>query len=69
MAINKKITQPSQVMTSSLNGQLIFNEGKAQLTLYDPSTQKYRLVIGLVNGEVLIAISKPGEDVFEALAA
>lgn len=69
MAFQEKITQPSQGLTGSLNGQLLINDGKAQMTLYDPVAEVYRMVIGLVDGNVIIAISKPGEDVFAALAA
>lgn len=53
--------------TEVLSGGLRIDDANNRMVLFDGTVN--RLVIGLYNGEVLIAISKPGEDVFEALDA
>lgn len=67
MAIVKKISYSGNPTTDVLSGQLRFEEGENRMVLFDGAVN--RMVIGLYNGEVLIAISKPGEDVFAALDA
>lgn len=67
MAIVKKVSFSGNPTTNDLSGRLRFEQGENRMVLFDGTVN--RMVIGLVNGEVLIAISKPGEDVFEALGA
>lgn len=67
MAIITETRYSGNPTTNDLSGQLRFEQGENRMVLFDGSVN--RMVIGLVNGEVLIAISKPGEDVFEALGA
>lgn len=50
-------------------GQLVFENNKNRITLYDPEADVYRMIIGILpDGTVGIAISKEGEDVFEAFS-
>lgn len=65
MAIQTKKKYTGQQSTSVLNGQLRFEEGNNRLVLHDGDN--YRMVIGILpDGTIGIAISKVGEDVFEA---
>lgn len=67
MAYEETIIQPGQPVTGTLSGRLIIDEGRGRMVLYDGVDN--RMIIGLSpQGEVIIAISKVGEDVFEALA-
>ena len=61
------ITTPGQNITGSQQGSIYMDEAQGRLVVYDGVDN--RMVIGLYKGEVVIAISKPGEDVFEALDA
>ena len=68
MALEKKVISQGQNKSSNLTGQLRFEEGLGRIVLFDGTNT--RLLIGLdpYSGEVVIVISKEGEDVFEALA-
>ena len=63
--IQTKKKYTGQKSTSVLSGQLRLEEGNNRLILYDGTD--YRMVIGVLpDGTIGIAISKPGEDVFDA---
>ena len=63
--IQTKKRYSGQNSTSGLNGQLRFEEGNNRLVLHDGAN--YRMVIGVLpDGSIGIAISKDGEDVFDA---
>ena len=65
MAIQTKKKYTGQQSTSVLSGQLRFEEGNNRLVLHDGTN--YRMVIGILpDGTIGIAISKDGQDVFEA---
>lgn len=63
----ESITTPSQNIVASQNGRIFIDEAQGRLVVYDGTYN--RMVIGLYKGQVIIAISKPGEDVFAALDA
>lgn len=59
------IRTPSQSVVSTQASSLFIDEAQGRLVVNDGINN--RMVIGLYRGSVIIAISKPGEDVFEAL--
>lgn len=59
------IKTPSQSIVSGQNGRIFIDEAQGRMVIYDGTDN--RAVFGLFKGIVVIAISKPGEDVFEAL--
>lgn len=61
------ITTPSQKITSSQDGRIFIDEAQGRMVVFDGTVN--RMVVGLYKGQVIIAISKDGEDVFEALDA
>lgn len=67
MAIVKKVSYSGNPTTKDLSGQLRFEQGDNRMVLFDGTVN--RMIIGLYNGQVIIAISKPNEDVFQALDA
>lgn len=67
MAFTEEISYAGKKSTDSSSGQLRFEQDNNRLVLFDGTVN--RMVIGLYNGQVLIAISKVGEDVFAALDA
>lgn len=57
-----------QKQIKPIQGKLVFEEGNSRITLYDTTDNVYRMIIGILpDGSVGIAISKEGEDVFDAL--
>jgi hypothetical protein len=67
MAIVQSTQYSGQKSVSTLTGYLRLEEGNGRMVLFDGTVN--RMVIGLYKGRVIIAISKPGEDVFAALDA
>lgn len=59
------IRTPSQNIISTQGSSLFVDEAQGRIVVFDGTVN--RMVIGLYKGQVIIAISKPGEDVFEAL--
>lgn len=59
------IRTPSQNIVSTQNGSIFIDEAQGRLVVFDGTNN--RMVIGLYRGEVVIAVSKVGEDVFAAL--
>lgn len=59
------IRTPSQNIVSTQNGSIFIDEAQGRLVVFDGTNN--RMVIGLYKGEVVIAVSKVGEDVFAAL--
>ena len=58
---------PGQRQIKPILGKLVVEEGNSRITLYDTTTNVYRMIIGILpDGSVGIAISKEGEDVFDA---
>lgn len=67
MAVVQSTQYSGQRSVSTLTGYLRLEEGNGRMVLFDGTVN--RMVIGLYKGQVIIAISKPGEDVFAALDA
>ncbi len=67
MNLVETVTTPGQNISSSQEGSIYTDEAQGRLVVYDGTNN--RMVIGLYKGNVIIAISKPGQDVFEALDA
>lgn len=58
-----------QKQDRGVKGKLQFEQGNNRITLYDTESGVYRLLIGEApNGSIVIAISKEGEDVIDALS-
>lgn len=56
-----------QKLIKPVRGKLVVEEGNSRITLYDTTDNVYRMIIGILpDGTIGIAISKEGEDVFEA---
>lgn len=56
-----------QKLTPTLGGNLIIEQANGRLTLHDGTV--FRMIIGILpDGTVGIAISKVGEDVFDAFS-
>lgn len=56
-----------QKQIRAVEGKLQFEEGNGRITLYDTTDNVYRMIIGILpDGTIGIAISKEGEDVFDA---
>lgn len=56
-----------QKQIKPIQGKLVVEEGNSRITLYDTTDNVYRMVIGILpDGTIGIAISKEGEDVFDA---
>lgn len=56
-----------QKLTPTLGGNLILEQANGRLTLHDGTV--FRMIIGILpDGTVGIAISKVGEDVFDAFS-
>lgn len=63
--ITTKKKYTGSASTSVLNGQLRIDDANNRMVLFDGSD--YRMIIGVLpDGTVGIAISKVGEDVFDA---
>lgn len=61
----ENIRTPSQNIPSSQGGSIFIDEAQGRLVVFDGTNN--RMVVGLYKGEVVIAVSKVGEDVFAAL--
>lgn len=58
-----------QKQIKPIQGKLVVEEGNSRITLYDTTDNVYRMIIGILpDGTIGIAISKEGEDVFDAFA-
>lgn len=56
-----------QKQIKPVRGKLVVEEGNSRITLYDTTDNVYRMIIGILpDGTIGIAISKEGEDVFDA---
>lgn len=56
-----------QKQIKPIRGKLVVEEGNSRITLYDTTDNVYRMIIGILpDGTIGIAISKEGEDVFDA---
>lgn len=56
-----------QKQIKPIQGKLVVEEGNSRITLYDTTDNVYRMIIGILpDGTIGIAISKEGEDVFDA---
>lgn len=65
MAITKKKKYTGQQSTAVLNGKLRIDEGNNRLVLFDGTNN--RMIIGILPDDTIgVAISKEGEDVFDA---
>lgn len=69
MAIVKDVSYKGQKRTDVLSGQLRIEDGNNRMVLFDGTNNRMLIGIDPNTGNVIIAISKPGEDVFAALAA
>lgn len=67
MTVETNVTYTGQKKTDVLSGQLRIEDGNNRMVLFDGTVT--RMIIGLYKGEILIAISKTGTDVFDALDA
>lgn len=67
MNLVETVTTPGQNISSTQQGSIYTDDAQGRMVVYDGVNN--RMVIGLYKGEVIIAISKPGQDVFEALDA
>jgi len=63
------VSTPGQKQIKPIQGKLVVEEGNSRITLYDTTDNVYRMIIGILpDGTIGIAISKEGEDVFDAFA-
>jgi len=61
------VSTPGQKQIKPIQGKLVVEEGNSRITLYDTTDNVYRMIIGILpDGTIGIAISKEGEDVFDA---
>lgn len=69
MAIETNVTYSGQKKTDVLSGQLRIEDGNNRMVLFDGTDNRMIIGVDPYSGNIIIAISKPGEDVFEALAS
>lgn len=61
------VSTSGQKQIKPILGKLVVEEGNSRITLYDTTDSVYRMIIGILpDGTIGIAISKEGEDVFDA---
>lgn len=61
------VSTSGQKQIKPIQGKLVVEEGNSRITLYDTTDNVYRMIIGILpDGTIGIAISKEGEDVFDA---
>lgn len=69
MAFEEEVSYTGQKSTSTLSAKLRIDEGRGYMVVHDGTDNRLLIGVDPSSGNVVIAISKPGEDVFEALAA
>lgn len=68
MAFTEEISYAGKKSTDSSSGWLRFEQDNNRIVLFDGTNNRMLIGIDPYTGNVIIAISKPGEDVFAALA-
>lgn len=67
MPVTKSVTYKGQEKTDTLDSKFRIEDGNNRMVLFDGVN--YRMIIGILpDGTVGVAISKVGEDVFDAFA-
>lgn len=67
MAFEKEVEYSGEKKVDSLNSSVRIEQSKNRILITDGTLN--RMVIGMYDGEIIIAVSKEGEDVIEALEA
>lgn len=67
MAFEKEVEYSGEKKVDSLNSSVRIEQSKNRILITDGTLN--RMVIGMYDGEIIIAVSKKGEDVIEALEA